>query len=405
MAILTATRSFNQMVTDTTQVRDVSEQMVLLEPDASPLFVLTNKAKRKTPSIAPRFEWVEDNEVALWGQVSLSADTTSAVTSILVADGTIFAVGDIVAVPKATSSQSAPEVFLVTSVSTNTLTIVRGIGGSGADTISATGSLRIIGSAAKEDDNVEGQRYTAKTVQISYCQIFKTSVKVTHTAASTKQYGAPSGERKYQLVKALIRHRSEIEAAGLWSRPSESLSSPSTRWTTMGLLPRISTNKTDGSTTLTLTNFNTFAETAFRWGEKQKLFICAPKILSALNFFSQNKLLTKVGDTVFGVKISRVDMALGEFLLANNYRQSTAEIGFPSGTNSFASHAYSIDLPSVAYRYLQGGGDNLIGDTKLYENVLPDGSTTRTDEYRTQGGWEIRHEKKHAWLNDVTAYS
>lgn len=405
MAALTVTRSFNQMVSDTTQVRDVSEQMVLLEPDASPLFVLTNKAKRKTPSIAPRFEWVEDNEVALWGQVSLSADTTSAITSILVSDGTLFAAGDIVAVPKAQSSQSAPEIFLVTAVSTNTLTISRGIGGSGADTITATGSLRIIGSAAKEDDNIEGQRYTAKTVQISYCQIFKTSVKVTHTAASTKQYGAPSGERKYQLVKALIRHRSEIEAAGLWSRASESLSSPSSRWTTMGLLPRISTNKTDASTTLSLTNFNTFSETAFRWGEKQKLFLCAPKIISALNFFSQNKLLTKVGDTVFGVKISRFDLALGEFMLANNFRMSTAEIGFPSGGNSFASHAYSIDLPSVAYRFLQGGGDNLIGDTKLYENVLPDGSTTRTDEYRTQGGWEIRHEKKHAWLNDVSAYA
>lgn len=405
MSALTVTRSFNQMVTDTTQVRDVSEQMVLLEPDASPLFVLTNKAKRKTPSIAPRFEWVEDNEVALWGQASLSADTTSAVTNILVADGTLFAAGDIVAVPKANSSQSAPEVFLVTAVATNTLTITRGIGGSGADTISATGSLRIIGSAAAEDGGVEAQRYTSKTVQISYCQIFKTSVKVTHTAASTKQYGAPSGERKYQLVKALIRHRSEIEAAGLWSRASETTASPGSRWTTMGLLPRIVTNKTDGSTTLTLTNFNTFSETAFRWGEKQKLFLCAPKIISALNFFSQNKLLTKVGDTVFGVKISRFDMALGEFMLANNFRMSTAEIGFPSGTNSFASHAYSIDLPSVAYRYLQGGGDNLIGDTKLYENILPDGSTVRTDEYRTQGGWEIRHEKKHAWLNDVTSYS
>jgi hypothetical protein len=402
---LTVTRSFNQMVTDTTQVRDVSEQMVLLEPDASPLFVLTNKTKRKVPAIAPRFEWVEDNEVALWGQVSLSADTTSVITSILVVDGTLFAAGDIVAVPKAQSSQSAPEIFLVTTVATNTLTIVRGIGGSGADTLSATGSLRIVGSAAKEDDGVEAQRYTSKTVQISYCQIFKTSVKVTHTAASSKQYSAPSGERKYQLVKALIRHRSEIEGAGLWSRASESLSSPSSRWTTMGLLPRISTNKTDGSTTLTLTNFNTFSETSFRWGEKQKLLLCAPKIISALNFYSQNKLLTKVGDTVFGVKISRFDLALGEFLLANNFRQSTSEIGFPTGGNSFASHAYSIDIPSMAFRYLNGGGDNLIGDTKLYENILPDGSTTRTDEYRTQGGWEIRHEKKHAWLNDVSSYS
>ena len=402
---LQVARSFDQFVTDTTNVRDVSEQMVLLEPDAAPLFVLTNAAKRKQPTIGPRFEWVEDTEVSLWGQSSQTVDYSSVATNILVADGTLFGVGDICAVPKAQSSSAAPEVFLVTTISTNTLTISRGVGSSGADTISATGSIRIVASAFKEDDNIGQQRYTAKTVQISYAQIFKTPVKVTHTAASTKQYGAPQGERKFQLVKALIRHRSEIEAAGLWSRASESLALPSSRWTTMGWLSRIATNKTDASTTATITTWNTFSETAFRYGEKQKLLLCAPKVISALNYYSQNKLLTRVGDTVFGVKIARFEMALGEFMLANDYRLGTSDVGFPSGTNSFASHAYSIDLPSVAIRYLQGGGDNLIGDTKLYENILPDGSTTRTDEYRSQLGWEIRHEKKHAWLFDLSTYA
>lgn len=401
---LNVARSFDQFVTDTTNVRDVSEQMVLLEPDAAPLFVLTNAAKRKQPTIGPRFEWVEDTEVSLWGQSSQTVDYSSVATNILVADGTLFGVGDIVAVPKAQSSSAAPEVVLVTAISTNTLTITRGVGSSGADTISATGSLRILASAFREDDNIGQQRYTAKVVQISYAQIFKTPVKVTHTAASTKQYGAPQGERKFQLVKALIRHRSEIEAAGLWSRASESLATPSSRWTTMGWLSRIATNKTDASTTATITTWNTFAETCFRYGEKQKLLLCAPKVISALNFYSQNKLLTRVGDTVFGVKIARFEMALGEFLLANDYRLGTADIGFPGG-NSFSNHAYSIDLPSVAIRYLQGGGDNLIGDTKLYENILPDGSTTRTDEYRSQIGWEIRHEKKHAWIFDLSAYA
>jgi hypothetical protein len=393
------------MVTDTTNVRDVSEQMVLLEPDAAPLFVITNAAKRKQPTIGPRFEWVEDTEVSLWGQSNNTADQASNITNVLVVDGTLFGVGDIVAVPKAAASSAAPEVFLVTAIATNTLTITRGIGGSGADTITATGSLRILASAFKEDDNIGQQRYTAKTVQISYTPIFKTPVKVTHTAASTKQYGAPQGERKFQLVKALIRHRSEIEAAGLWSRASESLNSPSSRWTSMGLLSRIATNKTDagGATTATITTWNTFSETCFRYGEKQKLLLCAPKVISAVNFYSQNKLLTRVMDTVFGVKIARFSMALGEFLMANDYRLGVGDVGIPAG-NNFASHAYSIDLPSVAIRYLQGGGDNLIGDTKLFENILPDGSTTRTDEYRSQLGWEIRHERKHAWMFDLLTY-
>jgi hypothetical protein len=401
---LQVSRSFDQFVTDTTNVRDVSEQMVLLEPDAAPLFVLTNAAKRKQPTIGPRFEWVEDTEVSLWGQCSMTTDYSSVATNFLVADGTLFGVGDICSVPKAQSSNAAPEVFLVTAISTNTLTVTRNVGSSGADTLPQTGSIRILASAFKEDDNIGQQRYTAKTVQISYAQIFKTPVKVTHTAASTKQYGAPQGERKYQLVKALIRHRSEIEAAGLWSRASESLALPGSRWTTMGWLSRIATNKTDCSTTATITTWNTFSESAFRYGEKQKLLLCAPKVISALNFYSQNKLLTRVGDTVFGVKIARFEMALGEFLLANDYRLGTSDVGFPGG-NSFSNHAYSIDLPSVSLRYLQGGGDNLIGDTKLFENILPDGSTTRTDEYRSQIGWEIRHERKHGWLFDLSAYA
>lgn len=405
---LTVARSFNQMVTDTTQVRDVSEQMVLLEPDANPLYVITNAAKRKQPSIAPRFEWVEDTEVALWGQVSNgTTNYSSAATAIFVADVTLFAVGDIVTYPRANSSGVAEENILVTAVSgtTNgTITVTRGIGSSTQDTVGATVALKIIGTAFTENASVGTQRYTSKTVKISYCQIFKTPVQVTHTAASTRQYGAPDGERKYQLRKALIRHRSEIEAQGLWGYASESLASPGSRWTSMGLKSRFSTNKTDASTTLTLTVMNTFGETAFRYGEKQKLLIAAPKVISALNFFSQNKLLTSVGDKVFGVQLSRFTLGLGEFLLANNYRMSTAEIGF-TGAIGFVDEAYSVDLPSVAMRYLNGGGDNLIGDTKLYENVLPDGSTTRTDEYRSQVGWEIRHEAKHALLYDVSAYS
>jgi hypothetical protein len=47
----------------------------------------------------------------------------------------------------------------------------------------------------------------------------------------------------------------------------------------------------------------------------------------------------------------------------------------------------------------------LIGDTKLYMDVQKDGSTVRVDEYRSQIGWEFRHEAKHSLLYDVNAYS
>src|SRR3954464_14034319 len=146
MAALTTPRAVARFSTDTTLPRDVSEDMILREPNANPLFVLTNASKRKRPSDTPKFEWFEDQEVTFWGQASNGTTNYSSVaTGVFVADVTIFAVGDVVAVPQAASSANAEEVVLVTAISgstTGTLTVTRNIGGAGADTIGATAALR-----------------------------------------------------------------------------------------------------------------------------------------------------------------------------------------------------------------------------------------------------------------------
>src|SRR5258705_552342 len=124
--------------------------MLLLEPDAAPLYVLTNAAKQTKPAITPKFEWVEDVEAALWTIAAEGADKSAAATTLTVSDGTLFAVNDLILFPKATSSSAAEEVALVTANGSNILTLTRGIGGSGQDTINATGSIRILGSAFTE---------------------------------------------------------------------------------------------------------------------------------------------------------------------------------------------------------------------------------------------------------------
>lgn len=401
MAALTTTRAVARLSTDTTLPRDVSEDMILREPNANRLFVLTGANKRKKPSDTPKFEWFEDQEVTFWGQVSGTA-YSSVATGIQVADISIFAVGDLIAYPQASTASAAEEVMLVTALGaasgSATLTVTRNVGSAGADTINTTGALRIIAGALAEDDDTPTQRYQAETPKASYCQIFRTPVAITHTAASTKKYGG--GDRKYQLTKALIRHRSEIEAAGLWSRASETLSGSSSRWTTMGLKPILSTNKTSNIGTVTVTNFNTFGETIFRFGDDQKFVIGAPKFMSAISAFAQAKLNTYVDDKVGGLSLARYISPLGEYLLNNNYRM---EAGI-SGANGFEDEALFIDLPSVELRYLDGG-EGLIGDTKLFQDVQQDGTTVRVDEYRSQIGWGFRHEVKHGWIGGIAGYT
>lgn len=402
MAALTTTRAVARFSTDTTLVRDVSEDMIMREPNANRLFVLTGANKRKKASDTPKFEWFEDQEVTFWGACSNGSTAySSAATNLAVADVTIFAVGDLVAVPVSTSSSTGEEVMLVTAVtgsSTGTITVTRNIGSTVSDTIGATASLRIIGSALAEDSDTPTQRYMAQTAKASYCQIFRTPVQITHTAASTKKYGGP--DRQFQLKKALIRHRSEIEASGLWSRAYENLTGTSSVWATMGLKSIFSTNKTTNVGTLTVTNFNTFSETAFRFGEDEKLLMCAPKVLSGIHAFALAKINTFVDNKVAGLKLNRYVSPLGDYILHNNYRLEAAG----AGGNGYEDEAYAIDLPSVELRYLDGG-DGLIGDTKLFQDVQQDGTTIRVDEYRSQIGWGFRHEAKHSLLSGVTGYT
>lgn len=396
---VTVARSVNQQITEGTNWRDVSEDMVLLQPDQAPLLVLTTKAQRKSAADSHTIEWFEDDEVGVWGQVNNgTTDLASNVTAIPVSDVTIFAVGDLVAVPKAASSSAAEEVIRVTAVtgSTNgTITVTRNIGSAGADTVGATGSLRILGPAFAEDASPATVRTTTKANKTSYIQIFKHALKVTDSADAVKQYGAPDGERAYQQFKLMQAHRRDIEAALLWSRASFTQASPSSIWTTMGLKSRIATNLTDCSTTWTLSKLNDFSETAFRYGQPEKLAMCAPKFISAFNYFAQNKLQVKTGETVFGVKIKQIETGHGTYMLANNYRMETGI----SSTNGFADEMYVIDLPSIRLRYLKGH------DTKLFEDVVKDGSTQKVDEIRSYVGAEIRHEKKHARAYNMSAYS
>jgi hypothetical protein len=168
----------------------------------------------------------------------------------------------------------------------------------------------------------------------------------------------------------------------------------------MGFKPRVTTNVTNVNTTLTLILFNTFGQTAFRYNQgRPRLFIAAPIYISAVNFFSQNKLLTEVGQTVFGVKVKTLYLPHGTLMLANNFLMEDGVSGQPG----FADEAYAVDLANVEYRYLSANGVNR--DVKLYRNVKVDGTDGQSHEYKGEIGWIITQEKSHSRMRNCTAYS
>lgn len=396
--LIATQRSTNEAISETVLVRDVPDEVMVLDGDITPLTVMSINAKRRRPTISPRIEKLEDDLRTLWGFCNAGADVASNGTALLVNDGTLFAPGDLVAALKPTASAAVEEIVRVTAVATNTLTIVRNIGGAGADTISVSNALRIIGSAYAENAGYGTPRSTSKTTILSYTQIFREPFQLSGTIRASKTYGGP--EEDYQERTALLNLKKQIEAAGLWGRQSEALAAPASVRTTMGFKPRVVTNVTNVNGTLTLTLFNTFGQTAFRFNQgRPRLFIAAPIYISAVNFFSQNKLLTEVGQTVFGVKVKTLYLPHGTLMLANNFLM---EAGI-AGQSGYEDEAYAMDLANIEYRYLAANG--VSRDVKLYRNVKQDGTDGQSHEYMGELGWVITQEKSHSRMYRTTAYA
>src|ERR1700722_12761112 len=118
MAAITVARSIDQAYTETVQKRQfIGEDDVLLNPSLTPILTLVTKiGNRKKPTNSARVEWIEDDYLSVWGQVSNGTTNYSSVaTGIVVVDGSIFAVNDLVAIPVLPTSTAVEEVVQVTA--------------------------------------------------------------------------------------------------------------------------------------------------------------------------------------------------------------------------------------------------------------------------------------------------
>ena len=396
MAAEVNTRTFNSFLNETSNVRDVSTRMLLLEQDRTPLYVLTNNSKRKVSVSSPRIEWFEDADLGMIGTAAGTAAYASNATGIAVADITLFGVNDVVQVQKSTNATSTiEELLLVTAVagSTNgTITVTRAFAGTTADTVGQTATLKILGQAQTETGAINGPRVPIKSPRTSGAQIFEWLIQLSRTAASTKIYG-DRAERARQQFFAMRRQKLEIENAGLFGSFSETDAGTASRYTSMGVRSIISSFVTDAGNTLTYAGFLDFSRLAFRYGSPQKLLMAAPLVKEALDYFAGNKQFTTAEDSVFGVSLKRFVTSNGTWMLANNYNMDAGS----------ADEALGIDLPSVEYCPLNFNGIN--NDTKLITDYDTTNPKVIKDLLYTQAGWRIWHQARHARLYDVNAFS
>jgi len=179
---------------------DVSDLIGIISPYETPLLDALGDSVREATST--HHEWLEDE--LLPSKDAINDDTytdPSADTDFVVDNGSRFRVGDQIQV------EGSEELMLVTGISTNTLTVVRGYAGTTAENLADNLAINILGNAALEGADKPNARFTNRSRCGNYTQIFTATVEVSGTDMAASQLGLADemDYQKQERLRELIR--------------------------------------------------------------------------------------------------------------------------------------------------------------------------------------------------------
>ena len=379
MAIIQGART-SRNTNQNQNIIDMSKKIYMLDPDATPFTSLLMQTG-KEQATQPKFEWLEDKSLVRYSKITTAeSDTTE--TELVVEDNTLF-IPDLVC-----KIMTTGEVVRVVSVGTdNKITVKRGWGTTSAAAITKDAAIVILGLAAGEGTGAPTAQTTNLTNVFNYCQIFKNTVKTTGTRQAMALYGVDSkGDQAYQRAKVGKDHMKDIERAFLLGEKKEDLTGTEPVRSTGGLLSFITSNVTEITTALTQEAFNSFLETAFKYGSSNKIMLASSIILNALNKWGTAQFQgTTQAESMLGVVITKYRTNYGT--LAVSHYKPFAEYGM-------GGYGIVLDMSEIKMKVLR--------DTNLNLNVQNNDVDGQTDQYLTEAGLKVQNEEKHAVIKGIS---
>jgi hypothetical protein len=215
---------------------DVSDLVGIVSPYETPLLNALGDPIREATST--HHEWLEDELLPNKDAVNDSTFSDPAAdTDFVVDNGSRFRIGDQIQI------EGSKELILVTGISTNTLTVVRGYAGTTAENLADNQVINILGNAALEGADKPNARFTNRSRCGNYTQIFTATVEVSGSDLAASQLGLADemDNQKQSRLRELVRDlENTIINAGQPSSNPEG--SGTIRRSMKGIIQHLSTN-------------------------------------------------------------------------------------------------------------------------------------------------------------------
>lgn len=362
-------------------VVDMEDQILLYQPEATPLMTLTAKMRKKRQAVNPRFDWLEKDEYPRGLDVTAAQDSDDTSISVVAGQEARVYAGAVVI------NLRTGENILVGGTSSGTLSsLTRGIGGGASDI--QIGDKLLFGFNAFEDGaGLGGLRSIQEFNFYNYTQIVRTAFGFTGRDLQVELYGGRDEmtETKWQAIE----HKKSIEYAMAFGK-RHLITGTHQQTFTDGIDSRIVTNRWNvAGTALSERAFVEFLEVGMKWGKGgnqngsgTKYLLCSSRWLTEINSWVGDRLRYKVLDDSIGFSAQEFNSPHGNVEL----------IRWPLLDYFHPDRAYLLDLNHIRYVYLRGR------DTKLLYDRQANDIDGKTNEYFSDVGAQTEFEHSHSAL-------
>jgi hypothetical protein len=365
-------------------VVDMQDDIVLIQPNATPLLTLTGRMRKKREAVNPLFEWLEKDEYPRSLDVTAAGDSDD--TSISVTAGQEARVYANAVVQNTRTG----ELILVGGTSSGTLSsLTRGIGGGQSD-ILVGDKLLFVFNAVEDGADTPAQRSIQEFSLSNRTQIIRTAFGFTGRDLVVELYGGRDEmtETKWQAIE----HKRSIEYLQLFGK-KHVITGTHQQTFSDGLDNRISTNRFNiASADLTEDAWIAFLEHGMKWGKGgtqngagTKYLLASSRWMTKLNKFGRDRLQYRVLDEQIGFACTEYVSPFGRVMI----------MPMPLLDYYHPERAYLVDFNHGRYVYLRGR------DTKLHYDRQGNGIDGKVNEYISDVGsqWEMEHAHSALFLS------
>jgi len=364
--------------------RDVVETIMLVESaQENPIQAALIAAGAIAPTASEKFEWFDQSPNGRRTQINNAPDDYDETDTVLtVDDGSLFYPNALV------YCEATGEVLLVDSISTNDVTVQRGIGQTtaAAESVADDAYLTIIGHGAGEGAGLGTVRAFNPSPHSNYVQTFRTPISM---SGRMQRVQTLTEDEKARLRRAAFRETmSDIEQAiirGTMSDGETDVNGDRVT-TTGGLLEFIATNIYNVAGNITWDNTVAWAEDVFAIGSPEKLCFTGPTLLTYFGQVASDYMSMGNLEEAIGLRVRRIETPHGVLTLVPHRGMK----------GDLANAGIVVDPEHARLRHTNGGRTVLRSGV---QNPDVDGST---DEWFTELGLETGTEAAHAVIKNVT---